>query len=193
MVRFCKNVIRIRELKHTEYRAAPWRASSTTWIVALSPALTDAFTGNGTWGRHMVPGYGFLLGPMIWNGGTIEKLMFLGPALGPSVPKPRLTYKKAVEWPWNQPGWKATAPPVVGQYVLLVVVFIPPPGQEEVSVDAQTNRHAVAVVVQVLTWIHPLHSKRKLVVRFQVISSPARIGDNCVGRHQRRAGEGENY
>ncbi|KAJ6442384.1 LOW QUALITY PROTEIN: polyubiquitin binding protein (Doa1/Ufd3) [Purpureocillium lavendulum] len=34
----------------------------------------------------------------------------------------------AVEWPRNQPGWKATAPPVVGQYVRFVVVGTPPPG-----------------------------------------------------------------
>lgn len=30
-------------------------------------------------------------------------------------------------WPWNQPGWKAMAPPVVGQYVRFVVVGWPPP------------------------------------------------------------------
>jgi hypothetical protein len=37
---------------------------------------------------------------------------------------------KAVAWPWNQPGWKATAPPFVDQYVLFVVVPMPPPGEE---------------------------------------------------------------
>lgn len=50
-----------------------------------------------------------------------------GPPPGPSVPKPRFTYSSADEWPWNQPGWKATAPPVVGQYVLFFVVGMPPP------------------------------------------------------------------
>ncbi len=36
-------------------------------------------------------------------------------------------------WPWNQPGWIATAPPVVGQIVRFVVVGMPPPGQRKVS------------------------------------------------------------
>jgi hypothetical protein len=65
---------------------------------------------------------------MIWKGGTIGLLMLGGPPFGPSVPKPRLTYRNAVGWPWNHPGWKEMAPPVVGQYVLFVVVFIPPHG-----------------------------------------------------------------
>lgn len=51
-----------------------------------------------------------------------------GPPSGPSVPKPRFTYSSAEAWPWNQPGWKATAPPVVGQYVLFFVAGMPPPG-----------------------------------------------------------------
>lgn len=71
--------------------------------------------GSGTSGMQMVPGYGLAVGPMIWNGATIGKLMLGGPPSGPSVPKPRLTYMKAVWWPWNQPGCSATAPPVVGQ------------------------------------------------------------------------------
>ena len=50
-----------------------------------------------------------------------------GPLSGPSVPKPRLTWTKAFSWPRNQPGWKATAPPVVGQYVRFLVVGTPPP------------------------------------------------------------------
>jgi hypothetical protein len=40
----------------TEYKAAPCTACSTTWIVALSPTLTSAFLGRGTWGKQMVPG-----------------------------------------------------------------------------------------------------------------------------------------
>ena len=63
----------------TENKLAPWTAVSTTWIVALSPTLTDALTGSGTCGRQNVPGYGFLLGPTIWKTGTIGKDMFGGP------------------------------------------------------------------------------------------------------------------
>jgi len=38
------------------YKEAPCKATSTTCIVALSPTLTLAFTGKGTWGRQIVPG-----------------------------------------------------------------------------------------------------------------------------------------
>lgn len=53
--------------------------------------------------------------------------MLPGPPSGPSVPKPKLIYKKAVWCPWNHPGWKATAPPVVGQYERFDVRGMPPP------------------------------------------------------------------
>lgn len=96
-------------------------------MVARSPALTCAPAGSGTCGRHTVPGYGLFDGPRSWNGGTMGCDMLGGPPPGPSVPKPRFTYSCADEWPWNQPGWKATAPPVVGQYVLFFVVGTPPP------------------------------------------------------------------
>lgn len=40
----CKQV----RIELTENRAAPWTASSTTWIVALSPAFTFRPAGSGT-------------------------------------------------------------------------------------------------------------------------------------------------
>lgn len=40
----------------TENSAAPWAASSTSWIVALSPALGFTPLGNGICGRQTVPG-----------------------------------------------------------------------------------------------------------------------------------------
>lgn len=83
-------------VKRTENKAAPCLAISTIWIVALSPADTVVLVGRGTSGRHTVPGYGFAEGPRIWKGETIGLLMLGGPPSGPSVPKPRLTYMKAV-------------------------------------------------------------------------------------------------
>src|SRR5271170_1776327 len=103
------------------YNEAPWTAVSMTWIVALSPILTDALTGSGTCGRQKVPGYGCLVGPMIWKAGTMGLDM-----LGGTVPKPILMYMKAVAWPENQPGWRAMAPPWTGQGVRLVDVGMPP-------------------------------------------------------------------
>jgi len=93
---------------------------------------------------------------------------------------------KAVAWPWNQPGWKATAPPVVGQYVLFVVVPIPPPGfcvsqatfstpilnLQDIKVaktyQAQTTA-GLDMAMQTsgqgkLTRIHPLHAIRESLV-----------------------------
>jgi len=69
-------------------KLAPCTAVSTTWMVALSPALTVVLAGRGTCGRQKVPGYGFLEGPTIWKTGTIGKDMLGGPPPGPSVPKP---------------------------------------------------------------------------------------------------------
>lgn len=40
----------------TENSDAPCTASSTTWMVALSPGETVVLAGRGTWGRHTVPG-----------------------------------------------------------------------------------------------------------------------------------------
>lgn len=63
----------------------------------------------------MVPGKGLFDGPRIWNVLTMMLDMLAGPPSGPSVPKPMLTFMKAVECPLNQPGCQAMAPPVVGQ------------------------------------------------------------------------------
>ena len=68
----------------TLYNAAPCWAAITTWMVALSPTLTEILAGRGTWGRQKVPGYGLLVGPTIWKGGSITWLI-----LGGTVPKPR--------------------------------------------------------------------------------------------------------
>jgi hypothetical protein len=77
----------------------------------------------------MVPGYGFLLGPTSWNTGIIGNDIFHGPPCGPSVPNPKLIYMNAVACPWNHPGWRAMAPPVIGHLVLFVVGGCPPPGE----------------------------------------------------------------
>lgn len=74
-----------------------------------------------------MPGYGLFVGPRIWKGLTMGFDMFWGPLSGPSVPNPRFTWIKAVKWPRNHPGWKATVPPDVGQYVRFFVVPMPPP------------------------------------------------------------------
>lgn len=82
---------KVETAKRTEKSEAPCSASSTTWMVALSPAFTWTLAGSGTCGRHRVPGKGFLEGPMIWKGGTMARLMLAGPWSGPSVPRPMLT------------------------------------------------------------------------------------------------------
>ena len=71
--------------KHTLYKAAPCCAVSITWIVAWSPIFTSTSAGNGTCGRHTVPGYGSLVGPEMANGFTTGWLM-----LGGTVPRPML-------------------------------------------------------------------------------------------------------
>lgn len=109
------------------YKLAPCTATSTTCIVARSPALTVVFGGSGTCGRQKVPGYGPFDGPVIWKTGTSGKLKFSGPWSGPSVSKPMLMYMKAVACPWNQPGCMAIAPPLMGQVVRLREVPMPPP------------------------------------------------------------------
>ncbi len=46
-------------------------------------------------------------------------------------------YISAETWPWNQPGWKPTAPPVTGHFVRFSDMGLPPPwGKGIVSIES---------------------------------------------------------
>ncbi len=87
----CRHIVSHREISHivkgslTLYRAAPCRAASTTWMVALSPTLTVELAGSGTCGRQKVPSYASLVGPVTWKTGSMGCDMLRG-----SLPKPML-------------------------------------------------------------------------------------------------------
>jgi hypothetical protein len=110
-----------------------------------------------------------------------------GPLSGPSVPNPRLMWTKAVSWPRNQPGWNATAPPVVGQYVLLVVVPMPPPEKcEQALVGLRHEGHGMK-----LTRILPLHAVGKGLVCDEIVAPRPGVADDNVRGRDRRHQEGD--
>jgi hypothetical protein len=94
-----------------------------------------------------VPGNGLFDGPTNWKSGTSGMSMLKGPPSGPELPSPRLIRKNAREWPKNQPGCTAIAPPVTGHKVRLVVSGIPPP--KIVGLVIMTGEENVIRVVEV--------------------------------------------
>lgn len=110
--------------------------------------LTLMLAGSGTCGKQNSPPYSSFVGPLIWKTGIMTWLMFKG-----SVPRPRLMYMSAVEWPANQPGCTPTAPPLTGHLVRFVLVGRPPPG-EHVRLDKISSLFLPGR----LTRIHPLHA-----------------------------------
>ncbi|TLD16933.1 uncharacterized protein PgNI_00599 [Pyricularia grisea] len=93
-----------------EYAGAPWIWVWTAWMDALSPALSPNPSGSGRCGIQKVPGKG--LSPA---GPRMRKTDVMGwEQLRGSSPTQRLMYHSDSEWPRNQPGWAAKAPPVSG-------------------------------------------------------------------------------
>lgn len=80
---------------------------------------------------------------------------------------------------------------MVGQYVRLLLVPMPPPDDMLVFVLLDICEPGLSRAEMLLTWIHPLHAVGKGVVGDEIVASRSWVYEDAMGFDEGRQGERE--